>query len=330
MIDGLYELGTHNVTIAEGGVGQGVGAYVENGYVDIMTERISNGHYPRTREERGARLGWTSKYRFTDYRRDEITWVPVPHGVVHRELPIVAPFRKPGTAFINVPTLKTHNLGVTTLCCKGMQGVIANGFRHFCAPLPRLGDEQVNPPEILAHLHPDFQERVRAEYARHRALGLPFWEHQADPVYGVGRFETWAQRIGDVLAAFSPFPKHFLLNVVEGIIGRDGTAFNQGHDVPVGLVVAGINPVHVDAVAGYLMGHDPRYVPALVIAHDRGLGENDIDRLEVLALPDERPLNRRDLDRLAVPLPVYLAGNGADPLLFNDQFLERRNGKKTE
>jgi hypothetical protein len=76
------------------------------------------------------------------------------------------------------------------------------------------------------------------------------------------------------------------------------------------------------------MGHDPRYVPALVIAHDRGLGENDIDRIEVLALPDERPLNRPDLDRLVVPLPVYLAGNGADPLLFNDQFLERRNGKK--
>jgi len=312
----------------EGGVGQGIGAYAENGYVDMMTEPVSNGHYPRTREERGARLSWTSKPRFDDYRRDELTWIPVPHGVVHREIPVVAPFRKPGTTFINVPTLKTHNLGVTTLCCKAMQGVIANGFRHFCVPLPHFDDARAYPSEVLARFQPDFRERIQAEYERHRALGLPFWEHNVDPVYEVGRFETWAQRIGDVLAAFSPFAKHFMLNVVEGIIGRDGTAFNQGHDVPVGLVVAGINPVHVDAVAGYLMGHDPRYVPALVVAHDRGLGENDLDRIEVLALPEERPLSRRDLDRLVVPLPVYLAGNAAEPLLFNDQFLAQREWKK--
>lgn len=330
MIDSLFELGSSNVTVVEGGVGQGVSGYLENGYIEMMTERLSNGHYPCTREERGARLSWTSKYRFSDYRRDELTWVPVPNGVVHRELPVVAPFRKPGTAFINVPTLKTHNLGITTLCCKGLQGVVANGFRHFCAPLPHFDNAAARCPEILAHLQPDFRERIQAEYARHLAQGLPFWDHHPDPVYGVGRFEPWAQRIGDVLAAFWPFPKHFLLNVVEGIIGRDGTAFHQGHDVPVGLVVAGINPVHVDAVASYLIGHDPRYVPALVVAYDRGLGENNIDRIEILALPDERPLGRQDLDRLRVPLPVYLAGNAAEPLLLNDAFLAQREARKVK
>jgi len=322
MLDELHARGETNITIAEGGVGQGIRGFGENGYFDMMAENVVEVPYRSNRDERGARLVWLSKSRFEDYREDELTWVPVPNGVIHRAFPVVAPVRKPGTALINVPTLKTHNLGVTTLCCKGLQGLIAVGHKHFCAPV-QPGPSRHSPPSLTDHLHPDFLERVKAEYERHRAQGLPFWDAAADPTHGIGRFEMWGQRAADAVSAFTPFAEHFLLNVVEGIIGRDGTAFSQGHDVPVGLVVAGINPVHVDAVASYLMGHDPRYVPALVICHDRGLGENEIHKIPVFSLPHFQPLQVKDLDRLVVPLPVFLFGQ-PEPLLFNDRFLSQR------
>lgn len=316
LCDGLLGRGERCVTIVEGGIGLGVSVYAQTGYFAMMGEVVSDDPQAATREMRGVRLLWASKHRFADFREDEVTWVPVPGGVVHREIPMVIPFRKPGTALINAPTLKTHNLAVTTLCCKALQGVAPHGYKQFCAGLNAYDSPQAYPPEVLEHFHPGFRERVRAEHARHCALGLPYWDSNPDPVYGVGRFECWAQRAADMLTAFTPFEEHFLLNVVEGIIGRNGTAFSQGEDVPVGLVVAGINPVHVDAVASFLMGHDPTVIPYLVVAQERGLGESDPARIPTFQLPDLAPLTMEDLQEMAVPLPVYLHGDAGRPLLF--------------
>jgi hypothetical protein len=72
--------------------------------------------------------------------------------------------------------------------------------------------------------------------------------------------------------------------VVDGLVGRDGTAFNEGDNYPLGWSVAGVNEVHVDAVATYLMGLDPQQTPYLQCAHERGLGAIDIDAIEVVDL----------------------------------------------
>ncbi len=316
LCDGLLERGERCLTVVEGGIGLGVSVYAQTGYFAMMSEVVGEGPGAATREMRGVRLLWASKHRFEDFREDEITWVPVPNGVVHREIPVVTPFRKPGTALINAPTLKTHNLAVTTLCCKALQGMVAQGYKHFCASLSAYDDPRAYPPEVLAHFQADFRERVLHEHARHCAMGLPYWSSNPDPVYGVGRFECWAQRTADMLSAFQPFEEHFLLNVVEGIIGRNGTAFSQGEDVPVGLVVAGINPVHVDAIASLLMGHDPQVIPYLVVARERGLGESDPTRIPVFRLPERTPLTVEELQEMAVPLPVFLHGDASRPLLF--------------
>lgn len=334
IIDALQRRGESNITVAEGGLGTGTSCYEGHGYFSMLTEEVPEQEgcdtstgigltlgVP-TREQRGARLAWMHRYRFDDYREDELTWIPVRDGVVHREFPIVAPVRKPRTALINVPTLKTHNLGVVTLCCKGLQGMVAAGHKHFCHYFSRF-DTPGRHPSDLSHFQPNFRERVMEEYLRHVEMGLPFWDSNPDGICDIGRFELWGQRTADMISAFTPFQEHFLLNVVEGIIGRDGTAFNQGHDVPVGLVVAGINPVHVDAVAAFLMGHDPKYIPFLIIANERGLGENRIDRIETFSLPDLQPLSVEDLNPLRVSLPVYLHGDGKRPLLFNEDFFRR-------
>ena len=49
-------------------------------------------------------------------------------------------------------------------------------------------------------------------------------------------------------------------HVIEGIVARDGTGFNRGKNVPLGLVLAGCNPFAVDYVGAYLMGFAPEEV----------------------------------------------------------------------
>jgi hypothetical protein len=322
MLDRMIELGETRMTVTEGGgPAGGMRAYAENGYVDMVGEEIEREGRKRSRESCGVRLAWTTRPRFRDYREDELTWAPVKDGAVHRVLPIVTPALRPGTVLMNVPTFKTHNLGVMTLCCKGLQGVVAQGFKHFCSPLGDFDDLTKHPWGMTEdHLVPDFREKIRESYRRHVAMGLPMWDSNRDKKWDVGRFELWSQRIADVVSILKPYEKHCLVNVVEGIIGRDGTAFNQGKDRPAGLVVAGVNPVHVDAVACFLAGHDPRYVPFLVVAAERGLGRNDIRDIEVYEMGSERRMDVEELGRMVAPLPVYLHGDGSKDVFFNERY----------
>ena len=83
--------------------------------------------------------------------------------------------------------------------------------------------------------------------------------------------EGLARRLADLAKVVQP-----QINVVEGIVGRDGTGFNRGTNYPLGLVVAGINMVAVDSVASYLMGFDPQELIYLRVAAEAGLGCNDL------------------------------------------------------
>jgi len=75
------------------------------------------------------------------------------------------------------------------------------------------------------------------------------------------------------------------LIVVDGIVGMEGLGPIHGRPKPLGLVVAGLNPVTVDAVCCHIMGFNPYGVGHLVEAYRRGMGEIDINRIEVLGEP---------------------------------------------
>jgi len=339
MIDVMQNMGERCITIVDGGTGLGVSNFSENGYRKMLMEIIQEGQtFRNTREWRGARLKWATKYRFYDYREDELTWIKVPNGIVHKEFPLVTPFYKPGTSLIHNPTMKTHNLGIMTLTCKGMQGIIADGFKHFCHDLDSFDvfqneqkkiyqmGERIYYKELLSYFHSDFREKVIESSKKHIGLGLPYWTQQTDS-NGVARFELFTQRISDIVSCFQPYENNIMMCISEGIIGRDGTAFNQGNDIPAGLVIAGINPVHTDAVTGYLMGHDPRYVPYLIVANERNLGENDMEKIPVYLLPEKRRISIDELNKIVVPQPVYLHGDGKNPICFNEVFFDRKGIK---
>jgi uncharacterized protein (DUF362 family) len=64
-------------------------------------------------------------------------------------------------------------------------------------------------------------------------------------------------------------------SVDKGVVGRDGTGFNRGTNIPTGLVLAGQHTLSLDRVGAELMGFQPREVCFLSAAEERGLIDLD-------------------------------------------------------
>jgi uncharacterized protein (DUF362 family)/ferredoxin len=70
----------------------------------------------------------------------------------------------------------------------------------------------------------------------------------------------------DIIQNFTP-----QLNIVDGVVGMEGNGPGVGSPVNIGLIVAGVNPVLVDAVCCRAIGLDPSRVRYLEEAENRGL-----------------------------------------------------------
>ena len=77
------------------------------------------------------------------------------------------------------------------------------------------------------------------------------------------------------------------LAVIDGIIAGEGHE-SSGNPVEMNLVVAGIDPVAVDAVGAEIMGIPLKDVKHLLIAEKMGLGICDLKQLEIVGEPIER------------------------------------------
>ncbi|MDI6893570.1 MAG: DUF362 domain-containing protein [Bacillota bacterium] len=85
-----------------------------------------------------------------------------------------------------------------------------------------------------------------------------------------------------------------LYAVVDGTVGQEGLGPVFGRPVPLGVVLAGADPVAVDTVAGWIMGFQPGELPLPRRAADRGLGCDDLASIRV-AGEDPALLRRRFL-----------------------------------
>jgi len=71
------------------------------------------------------------------------------------------------------------------------------------------------------------------------------------------------------------------LTVIDGIIAGEGHE-TSGNPVKMDLVIAGTDPVAVDAVGAAVMGIDPAEVEHLVLAEKKGLGTCNLQKIEIL------------------------------------------------
>ncbi|MBM4051073.1 MAG: DUF362 domain-containing protein, partial [Planctomycetes bacterium] len=175
VIDALRAAGASDLVITEGAT------------VD-QRAYFRDREYDRMAEPRGVPLIATCKEAYVN---GELNWATV-DGVVFREIPVPKPVNDPGTRLLNIPTLKTHNLSITTLCVKNLQGCVAHGYKHYCQSLDYV---RTNPPHVLRAFQPDFARRVEEGFRRHKAEGYPLWD-KTDT-----RDEIYCQRACDTLLA---------------------------------------------------------------------------------------------------------------------------------
>ena len=91
------------------------------------------------------------------------------------------------------------------------------------------------------------------------------------------------------------------LVIIDGTVGMEGLGPSAGEPKPLDLVIVGDDAMAADSVACMLMGIDPRSVPHLRIAEERGYGSLDSDAFTVTT-PDWQSLSQK-----FAPVPASLA-----------------------
>jgi uncharacterized protein (DUF362 family) len=229
-------------------------------------------------------------FNLVDLNAGEFVRVDIP-GVVFNQMPIGKTVWDPDAYFINIPKLRTHNLAITTISIKNLQGIVVPlEERHMCTLFPRHpGDRGGN--------------------------GLDS---------GVlDTHERWAHKICDISLARKPD-----LNIVDAMVPRDGTGFRQGADRPMGLAFAGVNQTAVDTMGTALLGIDPAKLTYLRVAGERGMGPARVKEIRVLEVRDGKLIERGGIDDLVaeppfrVTLSQSITYQSWEPVEYNNPELE--------
>jgi len=72
------------------------------------------------------------------------------------------------------------------------------------------------------------------------------------------------------------------LTIVDGIVGMQGLGLTQGSPVRLNLIVSGLNPITAEAACCQIMGINPYAVEPLWKAFKAGVGEIDIEKIQIL------------------------------------------------
>ncbi|MBN1292742.1 MAG: DUF362 domain-containing protein [Candidatus Latescibacteria bacterium] len=250
--------------------------------------------------------------QFEHYNKNELNWSDPVKSPVWNRIPYFKPILDDDNFLINIATLKCHLTALTTLTVKNLQGCAVRGFGQFCWPGIQL---ELQSETAGIDFNRGFQknaiQNVEALFLKHKAAGFKRWEANTaqsgdytkynelggyetyrkvkndvdarrDFLKQVGslfRQESWIHRGLDNAATLKP-----KLNIIEGIIGLDGNEhgwWNIGDDQLINIVIAGCSPFEVDAVGTYIMGHDPDEIWYTRVAKEKGLGECDINKIDI-------------------------------------------------
>jgi len=273
---------------------------------------------------------------FEDYHRSELLWHKSPEGVVQRRFCTYKPVYEKKTTYINIAHTHTHTVGHTTLTIKNNQGIIPRGYGHTCDDWTSLSMWRRN---LMKDFNRDYRPVIEDSWIKHANMGFKHWDiggyyrsyrdrggykafmdayktyekskgddrkKMLENLYEIADYrlfilEIWAQRMMDCIEVLTP-P---YVSMAEGVFGR-------GHDCGIvhsDFLTAGRSMIAVDTVTSWLMGHDPRELPYLRIAKERGLGDNDIEKIPIYIL-DEKGIHRvndyRTLQRH--PMGVHVFG----------------------
>ena len=87
----------------------------------------------------------------------------------------------------------------------------------------------------------------------------------------------FAEYVVDIYALSKPH-----LNIVDGIVGMDGTGPSSGDPKELGMILASTDGVAVDVLLCDMLGKDPMKIPCNRIAVEQKLGVGDLDKIEII------------------------------------------------
>jgi len=147
----------------------------------------------------------------------------------------------------------------------------AKVFKHATVFKPFLdADVIINLPKMKVHL------------AGTVTLGLKNWNgiipncHPDEQQQGAHRIDL-GQKMSDLYKI-----RKADLVIVDSVIGMEGQGPHAGSPIEMNLIVAGTDTVAVDSVACSIMGFQPMEIPAIRCAGTEGLGEIDLEKIEVV------------------------------------------------
>lgn len=263
----------------------------------------------------GIRMIEAGYKRFEHYDKKELNWKKVENSPVWKRIPFIRPVGDEDNFLINVSSMKCHFTALTTLTVKNLQGAVPKGYGQFCTSWIDVESRaKFDDIDFKKDFHKDYYERVEAEYVKHR--GFKRWEYNTshngdyekylalggwdtfrkikidsdefnefkEQVGPLMRQEIWIHRGLDTANVIKPD-----LNIIEGIIAVDGEELHRdaiGDHQLVNMVVAGVSPFEVDTVGSWIMGHDPQELWYTRIMKERGMGENDINKIDIYWIRD--------------------------------------------
>jgi uncharacterized protein (DUF362 family) len=188
--------------------------------------------------------------RLVDFNKDETIEVTHPQWKVLKKIPIAKTVLE-SDVIINVPVMKTtHPPFYVSLSLKNMMGVLpGKGIfkgRYF------------TPEYVESH---GFWEPTGGKKLIHESGNL-------------------SQAVIDLNVAVRTD-----LVVVDGIVGLEGGGPITGTPIKMGLIIAGNNPVAVDAVTTTIMGFNPEKIKYLRYAAERGLSPIKLEDIEIVGEP---------------------------------------------
>jgi len=189
-------------------------------------------------------------------------------------------------AIISIPKLKTHRRAGVTLSIKGFFGLVAgrDSLPHYqTGSVPEGGDEYIHPSvrkRLVSKLHDMVLYDLPAPIKLISALArdaiwwsrkvVPFRDNVQEAMWP-GNDTIWRTLHDIAQAVFyadkqgrlchTPQRTHFCL--VDGIVGGQGNGPVNPDPKVAGVLLAGSNPVAVDAVAATWMGFDVAAIPTI-------------------------------------------------------------------